>query len=196
MVRNSTKFQERELILAASQNQKILVADLDGVILDSHYTWLGFIKRKTSKLFEDRFSARIVLGNTRYEELKDEFRRTAKRDIPQMHGAAAFLDRARERGYFIVLLSARPYHRYLNLYGDTRASLHGLDYDILMFDMNKQKRLVPFLKNIKVVVEDDLDQAISFINPWTHVYLKVNRENKGATVQDVRPVHNLSAITL
>jgi len=176
--------QEQALEKARLERRSLAVLDLDGVILDSHTAWLDWVHAQTGRRFKTRMMARVGLGNEDYEGLKDTYRRTEKATIPQFRGMDRLVDLLHQRGLLVVIVTARPFNRYVNLLGDTVESLRGIDYDLLFADAHKRERLRPHCDMIRVVIEDDLDQAIGLSNPWTTTLLIRNDENRRLVVPE------------
>ena len=117
---------------------------------------------------EERFSdlgeAKTELGLVRYEALKEAYRLSGvKARIPCSPGARELLEYMRSRGWKIIIVSARPYERYLRILPDTLRWLkrHGLPFDLLYFDQEKDLRLASRFPRIGVFIDDDWNQCLS-----------------------------------
>lgn len=172
--------QERLLDQALRDKRKIAILDLDGVILDSHRAWLHWIKEQTGRIFKTRLDARTGLGTIQYELLKTIYRKTMKASVPQFLLTKRLVNTLKEQDYLVVIITARPFNRCINLLRDTVTSLEGVNYDLLFADVAKHARIKPYSGMVEIVVEDDLEQAISLTNSWTKTYLITNDENREA----------------
>jgi FMN phosphatase YigB (HAD superfamily) len=97
-------------------------------------------------------------GYGTYVEAKHAYRSTGqKRFLPVIDGAKELLHELHVRGYKIILLSARPYQKYVRIFADTIEWLNsnGLEYDAIMFDRDKEDTIIKRFPNIKLMIDDD-----------------------------------------
>lgn len=145
---------------------KIAAVDLDGVLAQYPEHWLEYLNKSTSiDVALKDFS--LVYGTTSisrslYSSLKDRYRRSGQElRVTPMPGAKEFLETLRNRGYTIVILSARPTSRYKRLYGDSIywLRMHALAYNHIVWDQMKEERIIKELPIVEFVVEDDPQNA-------------------------------------
>lgn len=144
-------------------HEPVAVLDIDGVLAQYPGPMIEFINRETGGDAKTKEEVIRKYGLLVYEELKEKYRISgAKRTLPLVPGAKAFLEYLRSRGYPIVLVSARPYDKYLNILGDTLAwtKYHGLTFDAIYFDPEKTVRIAKRFPRARLFVDD----SVSFVS--------------------------------
>lgn len=142
---------------------KIAALDLDGVLAAYPEHWLTFLGYNGSggNLGVENFS--LVTGapgipREAYTRLKHLYRSEGfEAEVPAMPGAAEFTRHLKALGYYIVIISARPVERYKRLYSDSIRWLmqNGITYDAVLWDANKEDRIIRDLPGVDFVLDDD-----------------------------------------
>ena len=174
----------RQEHLDLKDNRKVAAIDIDGVLANYDESWIEYLSVNCHQTFDTVDQAKTVLGVKKYEHLKDQYRRTdALLRINKVPGASEFTKELRKSGFTIVLLSARPYRKYLRIYADTQLWLRANDiwYDCLYFDDQKHLRIVEHVPHLSFMVEDDLAIANTVGNMGYTVYLRRNSQEKATT---------------
>ena len=161
-------------------NERIVGVDIDGVLADYSTGFFNFLGKEKGLVFSGVSVPRDLLSKgyaslTEYEEWKHDFRSGGyKRDLPVINGAAEFVSWLKKEGYGVVLLTSRPYKRYKRIFADTIGWLkeHGIIYDAIIFDEEKNMRLYREYGNkVKFFVEDEAEKAGSIAKVGIRVYL-------------------------
>jgi uncharacterized HAD superfamily protein len=150
-------FQEHEI--GSLKLKNIAAIDIDGVLCDYDEGMIRYIQRVEKFKFKVRSLELIKteMGSIRWEEMKHRFRSSGyKTKMPVYEDARRFLFRLKKAGYFIALISARPFQQYTRIYSDTVEWLkkNRLPYDLLFFDELKHLKITKVIPNIKFMVED------------------------------------------
>ncbi len=181
--------QEHELKELA-KCEKVCAIDLDGVLGQYPDHWLSFINSRLCTKYETLEDAKVEVDVLRYSQLKSEYRQTGeKKHIKPMHGAQRFLTDLKDDGYKIVILTARPYKKYYRIFADTLSWLKewGFEYDAIMFDEQKNMKILNEIPNLKFMVEDNLRFANSVAAAGYKCYLfnPMNRPVNGKLHKNV-----------
>ena len=140
--------------------EAVAVLDIDGVLAQYPGPMVDYMNGILKASFKDKEEIVKAVGLLEYEHLKDSYRTSgAKRSIPLIPGAKEFLDYLREKGLPIVLVSSRPYDKYLNILGDTLAWIktHGLQFDAVYFDPEKTIKIAKRFPNARLFVDDNVN---------------------------------------
>lgn len=156
----------------------VVAVDIDGTLGDYHGHFINFAELYLGKLGTvDEFATYDGTGSFRkwcqvmwdidertWNDIKLAYRQGGmKRSMPIFDGAAALCQRIREAGAELWLTTTRPYLRLDNIDPDTREWLrrHDIDYDGLLYDEFKYRRLASIVDRERVVaVVDDLPEMI------------------------------------
>lgn len=159
---------------ATLDGRKIAVVDIDGVLGDYPYTFLEFVRDEEEARYGRApcFSSIDVhtldlykylegdVSSSNLKYYKHYYRESGRiRQEKVVEGAKEFLHILRENGYYVVLLTSRPFDSYKSLYLDTYTWLisHGLEFDALLNDSKKRDKVSKLLEtsDVKFVVDDD-----------------------------------------
>lgn len=154
-------------------DKQIVICDIDGVLGDYPKTFLEYVvSRERSGGRDCKIDTDNVTSYNLYEYLegvvstrdlkryKQEYRESGEiRKEKTNLGAVEFLKKLRDRGFYIVLLTSRPFDQYKNLYLDTYIWLKSNDFefDMLINDSKKRDKIVKLSENstVKFIVDDD-----------------------------------------
>lgn len=162
VVENRFEFEILNSIFLKSKKDSVIIVDIDHVLADWEWSFLNFINSQCIKLYnhsEQLRSENIKL----YDEIKHKFRISGiKKYMPVIKGSVQFIDKLKKAGYVIVIVTARPYETYHNLWYDTKYWLDNnkFNYDALFFENKKHQKLIKTFENldcIKCVIDDDID---------------------------------------
>ena len=130
-------------------------------------------------------------------DIKDLYRKSGAKQGVKVHDCAKqLIAELKEMGYSVVLLTKRPYKKYLRIFADTKINLdnNGIQYDAILFDSEKHKVIVKEFPNLKFMVEDNKSIA-NEVGSWgTDVFLIDNIYNQGKLDQNVTRVNSLCDI--
>lgn len=157
------KFEQKLLLeqLKKNKDRKIAIIDIDGVLSDYPGSFLAstpYLQKFTN--IQDAMSSDYPL----YNATKKHYRVSGiKVSIGVREGAKELLNYLRDNGYFIILLTARPYNKISRIYQDTLYWLdkNGLEYDAIIWEKEKAKYAIKHLKESNVVfcVDDEVKQV-------------------------------------
>jgi len=122
---------------------------------------LEFMSLESGKGLSSVDDAKITLGIMEYERLKELYRVSGqKAHLPLVPGAKELVDYLKEQGYPVVLISARPYEKYLNILTDTLswARDNELAFDALYFDEEKSLKISKRFPRVRLFIDDSRDQ--------------------------------------
>ena len=153
--------QEKKLNLNSG---KICAIDIDGVLAKYPESFLKFAKKEFGVSWNinnvpDCFQRPSKLHN----KIKDAYRQSGeKRNLEVIDGAKEMLKHFKKLGYTIILLTARPYKKYKRIFADTLEWLdkNDLIYDAIIWDENKNERVIKEFPKMKFMVEDSESNAV------------------------------------
>lgn len=158
---------------AQLEGKEVVICDIDGVLGDYPYTFLEFVRSQEKlKGRNPGFMSRNVWTLDLYKYLEGEVASSDLREYKRLYRESGeirketvyqdsvnFLHTLKEKGYYVVLLTSRPFDEYKSLYLDTYIWLesHGFEYDMLINDDKKRNKVSKLLEtsDVKFVVDDD-----------------------------------------
>jgi uncharacterized HAD superfamily protein len=193
---------KQELELNLLEDINCIAVDIDGVLGDYPIAFQNFIKEQTGvwidittyDLYEEYAK---VLSWDKMIALKHEYRDTGqKRYIPICDGAKDFLDRQKQAGKTIILLTSRPYKQYSRIFADTMEWLKDgeLQYDAIIWDEDKNYSVIKDFPNIDYMVEDNPKFAINIANLGYKVYLVDKIYNQNCQHENITRIKSLKEI--
>lgn len=194
--------QEKQLDF---KSNKVVGVDIDGVLADYPDCFIDYVNDKVGTDFKaedlDQYNLYEAITDIPTEVmkgLKHEFRKSGElKKVGVLPGAKEFLQSLKNKGYKIVLLSARPYKEYRRIFADTKEWLdkNGLVYDAILWDEDKLNRLIREFgeNNVSFFVEDNLKNANS-ISKSTKVYLLNKSYNQGKTENNIYRISSLKEV--
>lgn len=150
--------QEKELLV---WDKPVVLVDLDGVLNEYPGPYLEFIRGKTG--VEWAWENLKRRENREVDQRwKHEYRTSGiKRRLPAIQDNVEAVRSLAAHGHDIVIMSQRPYHKYLRIYGDTLFWLaeHNVPFRKLVFVESKEDRLqfADLKDRISFAVDDDPD---------------------------------------
>ena len=196
--------QEKKLF--AKAGRKIVAVDIDGVLFRYVDSFLDFVERETgvdlvnlrkpeTPNLYDHLSG--ILGYGRLLQLKDRYRQSGqKRNGYLLSGAREFLMNLKQKGFTIILLTARPYKKYKRLYADTIEWLkkYELPYDGIVWNERKNEVIYQEFPDLAFMVEDMSEKAESVARLGCKVYLLDRSYNQASENKNVLRVKDFAEI--
>lgn len=196
------------------KGEKVCAIDLDDVLSLSITSWIGFIKKvirmgkisttiepiqefidlcKEGKLLENWMESGDLIDMKKsipyyyYRILKEQYRNSdTKKYLPLREGANYFVDWLKEKGYVIIVLTARG-ERSLLITVDWLKN-NGIKFDGIIFDKNKHVRVLEEIPDLSFMIEDNRDIA-NMVGKWGYkVYLLDNAYNYGKLHENVKRI--------
>ena len=174
----------QEVLKVIGKNEKVCAIDLDDTLAESS---THFIKRYNDKhcienlisgyYYKTRAQLKKELPALEYEEYKNEYRESGEKiNIEIKEGAKELCDVLKEKGYKIVIISARPYEKHYRIFPDTLEWLNNneIKYDALYFEKDKHLKILKQLPNLSFIIEDNPDCAKQISEQGYRVFLLDN----------------------
>lgn len=177
--------------------QETCIVDIDGVLNYYPDTFVDFVNNKLLSNFKDLNDIKDRLSYSLYKELKHEYRASGyKENLKPREGAYELLQYIKRKGYYIIILTARPIDKVNSLVMQTTNWLkkNGLEYDYLTFEKDKDLEILKKFKNIKFAIDDNRALANKISIQGYKVFLINNIYNNGEIVNNVIRVNNLAQI--
>jgi uncharacterized HAD superfamily protein len=184
-------------LLKIKNSNKVVAFDLDGVIADYHSFFLSYINKKSNSNFKDLFEAKKSLNENTFKMIKDLYRQSGEKlNLKLKKGSKKIIDYYKDNNYKIVIITARPYHRYSRIYSDTLHWLkkHKINFDYIFWTSEKSIKIIKSIKKMKFIVEDTLENANNISKMGYNVYLINNKYNLGECEKNVVRIKNLEEI--
>lgn len=190
------------------EGKEVVICDIDGVLGDYPVSFFKFINEKEGR---DIINTSNITSLDNYEYLKnimsqdkimhykDLYRKSgAIRNEKVRKGSCEFLKYLKNKGYYIIVLTSRPFDRYSNLYLDTFTWLkeNDLYFDMLLSDTKKRNKVnkIKSKCNIKAVIDDD-PKILSSLKDDSFLKFLINKSyNENASLDSVIRVDSFSQI--
>lgn len=177
--------------------KKIAAFDIDGVISVYPNHFIEYINKKLKTSYKNLFTIKDFVEEKKYREIKHEYRKSGEKlKIPLIESSKEVIDYFKNKGYFIVLITARPYDKYRRIYSDTLVWLkkNKIYFDHIFWSRNKSLKILSDVSNLQFIVEDNLDNANKISKMGYRVYLIDNQYNQGYTNKTVNRIRNIKEI--
>jgi 5'(3')-deoxyribonucleotidase len=195
------RYHWEEFLRTASEYEKVVAVDLDGVLAKYPENWVAYVNRNlgTTYCLEDyELGTGLPIPRDKYYELKHTFREQGFESlyVAPFEDASDFLTRLKDKDYKIVILSARPYRTYKRIQTDTIRwmKVHNLPYDAFLWDDRKHLVILKYVPKLSFMVEDDPRIAYEVARLGYRVYLRDRPYNGGFEHPGVIRVKSLSEI--
>jgi len=165
-------FQEH-LLHDISKDKKVVALDLDGVLCEYPKPWIDYVNIETANNFKTLEEVKDNIDVITYTKLKSQYRQSGlKRYIKPTYYAKEFTETLKSLGYWIVIITSRPYKQYYRLYSDTLEWLenNNISYDALYFEEQKNLKIIEEIPNLSFMVEDNKRYANSIAKLGYNVY--------------------------
>ncbi len=166
--------QEHDLKLI-DKDEKIAAVDIDGVLGEYPFWFLEFVRARVGQKFNSLEEAKAGLGTIYYERLKSDYRQSGwKSSMPACKHASEFTNLLHQKGYKVVILTARPYKEYYTIYPDTLKFLkeNNIYFDAIIWDKEKHLKIIKEFPKMLFMVEDCIEIAIDVAKEGYVVFLK------------------------
>ena len=177
--------------------QKTCIIDIDGVLNYYPQTYVDYVNSELNANFNDLNEIKAELSYTMYRNIKKGYRTTGyKENLDVREGARELLYYLKSKGYYIIILTARPIDEYNSLLQQTTNWLkkNNLVYDYLTFYKDKDLEILKKFKNIDFVIEDNRANANKISKQGYETFLVNNRYNNGDLEGKVTRVNELAEI--
>lgn len=179
--------QEQELPDLTTK-EKICIIDIDGVISDYPKCFYEWVESEYGVDIED------TCNMVAYEKYKDLYRSSGyKRNLPVIIDTISSMNKLKDLGYTIVLLTNRPINKYHRMCADTLYWLEKVKakYDYIYWaDGRKILAIHDKCKKIDFIVDDNPDILEDFAKLGIKSYCMSNKDN----IKDIINISKLSEI--
>lgn len=185
----------------------IVIVDIDGVLSDYPHNFLKFVEEESGKSLLNQPIENINLYSQfsniiEVEVLQDYKHRYRAEGLSRKElvneGAQEFLHKLKSKGYYIVVLTSRPFNKYKNLYVDTYMWLkeNGLTFDMLLYDDKKRSKILELSKrgHVKFIVDDDPRIVSGLLGSPGKIYLMDKSYNHSINDSQVTRVQSFDEI--
>lgn len=171
----------------------LIIVDIDGVLADYVTGFTDFVDQSTGLVMPRNVASYdlygefgIIVGHEKVYDLKHQFRESGlKAHLPVIDGARDFLHSMKLANRYILLMSARPYKKYKRIMADTMEWLkkNDLPFNAILWDENKEERVVKEYHFAEFVVEDHIGNAKAIASKGVRVYLRDTSYNQGSIIE-------------
>jgi uncharacterized HAD superfamily protein len=165
-----------------NKGSKVCALDIDGVLYPWPETFLNYASYyKSNYLIYDNLYD-FEKEDLKYQiEVKESYRLSrTKATAGALEGSSEFTKKLKEKGYTIILLTARPYEKYEQIYSDTITWLnrHNILFDAIIWNEKKEQYLIEKFPNVEFVVDDDYNNAVKLRKAGIKTFLKNTLYNR------------------
>jgi len=173
---------DQDLIINKIKNkkdEKIAFIDIDGVLATWPVDYMNFVNEQLHANYKNLEDLEIeVVKKTQYD-LKKAYRLSGiKKTMGVLTDSKELLKRLKELGFFIILITARPYKKIFRIYSDTLTWLQSneLLYDAIIWEEEKEKYIINHFHDneIKFVIDDDITNCNILVQNGFVVFHKIN----------------------
>jgi 5'(3')-deoxyribonucleotidase len=177
----------QEFVKVISKEDKVCAIDLDDTLADSDEHFTKIYNKKYNTIFKTRQEIKEANVPLAYESFKEWYRESGEKiNIPAKKGAKELCKFLKEKGYKIVIISARPYQKHNRIFSDTLQWLNDnqIQFDALYFEKDKHIKILKEIPHMSFMIEDDIDYAKQVSDLKYKVYLlsETKLENENITV--------------
>lgn len=180
---------------------KIAIIDIDGVIATYPESFIRFLyERGYTGVYDIEYSSlnlkvelKEIIDPLQYSSLKEEYRTKGHERHTMVYDFIKnFLEKLSDANYYIVLMTARPSHKYKNLERDTYAFLKSkqIKYHAVVWDYKKDERILSRYRNLKFIIEDDPVYSLKIASLGYKVYLIDKPYNKSVTHKNIHRINH------
>lgn len=178
-------------------NQETCIIDIDGVLNYYPDTYIDFVNEQLGTEYRSLHEVKEAVTYKRYKELKYQYRASGyKEDLLVRYWGKEMLQYIKSKGYYIIILTARPVDEVNSLVMQTTNWLkkNKLEYDYLTFEKDKDLEILVKFKNIKFAIDDNRALANKIAKQGYKVFLINNQYNEGSVEKEVVRISTLNEI--
>jgi uncharacterized HAD superfamily protein len=167
---------------------RIVGIDIDGVLCEYPDDFLAFAKEVYGVTPSGQKSSDVCsylgVDRERYLAMKEAYRLSGRKaHLVPRKGAQEFMKALKTRGYHIVILTARPCEKYIDVYIDTIKWLdkNMIPYDALIYGESKEEKLLREFTDISKIsffLDDEFGNAYKVASIGCKSYLMATDLNK------------------
>lgn len=168
----------QEILNTIKETDKVCAIDLDDTLAESDHHFTVIYNEKNGTFFNCREDIKNTLNTLEYEEFKTWYRESGEKiNIDTKVGAKEITEYLKNKGYRIVIISARPYEKHNRIFPDTMQWLtkNGIKYDALYFEKDKHITILKKFPNLDFIIEDNIEYANEIAKQGYHVFLLNDR---------------------
>lgn len=153
---------------------KFVGVDLDGVLCKYPEAWINFINRAMDANYVDLNQAKQQVPFSLYHKLKNQYRRSGiKATLQALPYAQEFMQKLRDKGYIVIILTARPIYEYPEVFRDTIIWLKNnkIVYDTIFASKDKHYKIIKYFPSLQFMVEDNAAKSNEIAKLGYKVYL-------------------------
>jgi len=199
------RFRWEKNLEALGSLDNVVAVDLDGVLAAYPENWIEFLnefgKLPAILSLEDFSFSSVPLPSIprhEYMKLKHRFREEGYESakVEPTESASLFTNNLRLNGFKVVILSARPCHKYKRIMTDTIMWLqeHDFHYDAVLWDAEKHIRIIEQFPTLRFMVEDHPRIALEVASLGYKVYLVDRPYNQDVKHPNISRVSSLMDI--
>jgi uncharacterized HAD superfamily protein len=177
--------------------QQTCIIDIDGVLNYYPDTYVDFVNEQLQASYSSLHEIKDNIPYSQYKTLKRQYRESGyKEDLKVRDWAYELLKYIKSKGYYIIILTARPIDEVNSLVMQTTNWLkkNNLEYDYLTFEKDKDLEIIKKFKNIKFAIDDNRHLANNIAAQGYKVFLINNQYNEGRTFSSIKRVDSLNEI--
>jgi uncharacterized HAD superfamily protein len=163
------------------KEQKVCSVDLDGVLVSYPDCWVSWVNLNQHTAFKDLNEMKSKLPYNKYRELKKDYRVCGvKASLPAVKDAALFIKTLQDNGFKVIILTARPYRQYREIYDYTMQWLesNSIKPNGIIWEEEKHWTVLREFPYLRFMVEDNATIANQCASLGYKVYLLNNQYNQ------------------
>jgi uncharacterized HAD superfamily protein len=184
----------QEILSSIKQTDKICAIDLDDTLSNSSEFFTELYNEWNEKKFKNKKEIKKTIPLLEYENFKDLYRESGvKVNIPIKEGAKELCDYLKNSGYKIIIISARPYHKYYRIFSDTLEWLekNKICFDALYFEKEKHIKILKQFPQMSFIIEDNFFNAKQISDLGYKVYLLSDKKLDSDLVKNVMKLEEI-----
>ena len=172
------RYKLKEILINQDKYNKIALIDIDGVLAD----FPNYFIQKFNIKYKTNYHEYNDIPLEKRNIYKEYYRISGeKANIPLCDNAKNLIDELKRQHYIVILFTNRPIHLYKNIAYDTTEWItkNNLYCDTILFAEDKMLDVIKRFKidNIKLYIEDNIENANHINNLGIKTYLKINELN-------------------
>ncbi len=168
------RYEQQKKMRLINEESKVAFIDIDGILNYYPKEFLDFANSVQKKLVSNKVFETVnqlkQFNYASYKKMKHEYRISgdeATKSVVRKE-AVDVINKLNEKGYIVVLLTARPYKKYNRLFFDTVQWLkqNYIQYNLIFFEREKAKFMLENFSNCKRMffIDDDVENINRLAN--------------------------------